>query len=98
MNTCRVPVVLADHEVDPAPQERLCTHSQRKLHPLLAAKEEKEKDISEENPQLTHSEWEQWCTPIISALRRPRQEGCEFKVNWNYTVRLCLKTPRRPND
>jgi hypothetical protein len=33
----------------------------------------------------------QCCTPIISALRRQRQEDLEFKASLGYKVRTCLK-------
>jgi hypothetical protein len=32
-----------------------------------------------------------WCTLVIPALRRLRQEACEFEVSLGYIARPCLK-------
>jgi hypothetical protein len=32
-----------------------------------------------------------WCTPVILAFRRLRQEDQELEVNLGYLVRSCLK-------
>jgi hypothetical protein len=44
------------------------------------------------NKNKKHRSWEQWCMPIIPALRRLIQEDCKFKVSLSYIVRPCLKT------
>jgi hypothetical protein len=31
------------------------------------------------------------CTPIIPALRKVRQEDCEFKASLGYTAKPCFK-------
>jgi hypothetical protein len=31
--------------------------------------------------------WVQWCTPVISALGRLRQEDCKFKTRLVYIMR-----------
>jgi hypothetical protein len=35
-----------------------------------------------------------WCTPVIPALGRLRQENYKFKVSLGYTERICLKKPK----
>jgi hypothetical protein len=32
-----------------------------------------------------------WCTPVIPALKRQREDGFEFKTSLGYIVRFCLK-------
>jgi hypothetical protein len=32
-----------------------------------------------------------WCTPVILALGRLRQEDCKFEASLDYGMRLCLK-------
>jgi hypothetical protein len=32
-----------------------------------------------------------WCTSVIPALRRQKQEDVEFEVILDYLVRICLK-------
>jgi hypothetical protein len=39
--------------------------------------------------------WTRSCTPITAALRRLRQEDCEFEATLGYTVRTCLKKTKR---
>jgi hypothetical protein len=34
---------------------------------------------------------EGWFLPVILALRRLRQKGCEFKASLGYIVNSCLK-------
>lgn len=36
-----------------------------------------------------------WCTLIIPALRRPRQEDSKFNGNLNYTVSLVSKNQKK---
>jgi hypothetical protein len=36
--------------------------------------------------------WVYWCTPVIPALRRWKQEDCKFGVSLGYIVRPCLKS------
>jgi hypothetical protein len=39
------------------------------------------------------SRWQaRQCTPVIPALRRPRQENCKFKASLRYIVRPCHET------
>jgi hypothetical protein len=40
----------------------------------------------------------QWCTPVISVLRRQRQEDCKPEANLGYLVRACLQRRRRMMD
>jgi hypothetical protein len=35
--------------------------------------------------------WEWWHTPVISALRRLKQEDFEFKASLGYRARSCLR-------
>jgi hypothetical protein len=39
-----------------------------------------------------------WYKPITSALRRLRQEDCEFKASLDYIVRPCLKKKIKTNN
>jgi hypothetical protein len=32
-----------------------------------------------------------WYTPVVPALRRLRQENCEFQASLDYIVKPCLK-------
>jgi hypothetical protein len=36
--------------------------------------------------------WAWWCTPVIPAFGRQRQEDGEFKTSLGYIARPCLKT------
>jgi hypothetical protein len=36
-----------------------------------------------------------WCTPVIPALGKLRQEDCEFQASLDYTVRSCLKKKKK---
>jgi hypothetical protein len=36
-----------------------------------------------------------WHTPVISALRRLKQEDCEFDVSLNYIVRPCSQKEKK---
>jgi hypothetical protein len=36
--------------------------------------------------------------PVIPALRRLKQEDCEFKASLSYIVRLCLKKKKLEID
>jgi hypothetical protein len=36
-----------------------------------------------------------WCTPVISALGRLKQEDLEFEANLDYRVRPCLKKKKK---
>jgi hypothetical protein len=36
-----------------------------------------------------------WCTSIIPALERLRQENCEFKACLAFLVRACLKKKKK---
>jgi hypothetical protein len=38
---------------------------------------------------------EGWCTPVILALGRQRQENAKFKVIFGYIFRTCLKKGKR---
>jgi hypothetical protein len=42
-----------------------------------------------------NQEW--WCTPVIPAFGRLRQEDLEFKANVGYIVSPCLKKPKKKN-
>jgi hypothetical protein len=39
-----------------------------------------------------------WCTPVISALGRLKQEDLEFEANLDYRVRPCLKKKKIQNQ
>jgi hypothetical protein len=36
-----------------------------------------------------------WQTPVIPALMRLRQDECEFKASWGYTVKACPKNKEK---
>jgi hypothetical protein len=37
------------------------------------------------------SHWAWWHTPVITALKKPRQEDYKFQTNLGYIVRPCLR-------
>jgi hypothetical protein len=39
--------------------------------------------------------WVWWCTPVIPALRRLREEDQELEASLGYLVRPYLKTPQK---
>jgi hypothetical protein len=46
--------------------------------------------------QNKKNSWARWCTPIIPALGRLRQEDHEFKASLGYTQKPCLKKRKKP--
>jgi hypothetical protein len=49
---------------------------------------------------VASNSWAQWCTPVITALERLRQEDLEFQASLSDIVRHCLKKPNqtKPNQ